>query len=69
MLKQGVYLAPSPFEAMFISAAHTKKDVEKTIATAHNSLKAINPHTFRESGTRKGVGVKAPKKNRKFKER
>ncbi len=52
MLKQGVYLAPSPFEAMFISAAHTKKDVEKTIATAHNSLKAI----------------KAPKKDRKFKE-
>jgi glutamate-1-semialdehyde 2,1-aminomutase len=41
MLKQGIYLPPSPFEAMFISAALTKKDVEKTIVAAHNSLKAI----------------------------
>jgi glutamate-1-semialdehyde 2,1-aminomutase len=42
MLKNGVYLAPSPFEAMFISAALTKKDVEKTIAAVHNSLKAVS---------------------------
>ncbi|MBN1788753.1 MAG: glutamate-1-semialdehyde 2,1-aminomutase [Sedimentisphaerales bacterium] len=41
MLKQGIYIAPSPFEAMFISAAHTKNDVEKTIAKADNSLKAL----------------------------
>ena len=41
MLKNGIYLAPSPFEAMFISAAHSKKDVEKTIIAAHNSLKTI----------------------------
>ncbi len=41
MLKNGVYLAPSPFEAMFISAALTKKDVEKTIAAVHNSLKVV----------------------------
>jgi glutamate-1-semialdehyde 2,1-aminomutase len=40
MLKNGIYLAPSPFEAMFISAAHSKKDIEKTIIAAHNSLKA-----------------------------
>ena len=42
MLKDGIYLAPSPFEAMFISVALTKKDVEKTIAAAHNSLKAVS---------------------------
>jgi len=30
MLKQGIYLAPSQFEAMFVSLAHTKEDVEKT---------------------------------------
>ncbi len=42
MLKNGIYLAPSPFEAMFISAALTKKDVEKTIAAVHNSLKAVS---------------------------
>ncbi len=41
MLKKGVYLAPSPFEAMFISAAHSKKDIEKTIEAAQNSLKAL----------------------------
>lgn len=41
MLRQGIYLAPSPFEAMFISAAHSKKDIEKTITAAQNSLKEI----------------------------
>lgn len=30
MLKNGIYIAPSQFEAMFISAAHTEKDIEKT---------------------------------------
>ena len=36
MLERGVYLAPSPFEAMFVSAAHSKKDIAKTIFTAQN---------------------------------
>ena len=30
MLAQGIHMAPSQFEAMFISAAHTKEDLEKT---------------------------------------
>lgn len=30
MLEKGIYLAPSEFEANFLSFAHTKKDVEKT---------------------------------------
>lgn len=34
MLEQGVYLAPSAFEAGFMSAAHTEQDIEKTIAAA-----------------------------------
>lgn len=34
MLEQGVYLAPSAFEAGFMSAAHTEHDIEKTIAAA-----------------------------------
>lgn len=38
MLKSGIYLAPSPFEAMFISAAHSKKDVAKTLFAAQNVL-------------------------------
>ena len=30
MLEQGIYLAPSQFEAMFVSAAHTQEDLQKT---------------------------------------
>ncbi|WP_191016834.1 glutamate-1-semialdehyde 2,1-aminomutase [Treponema zioleckii] len=33
MLDNGIYLAPSQFEAMFISAAHSDEDIEKTIST------------------------------------
>ena len=34
MLEQGVYLAPSAFEAGFVSAAHTNEDIDKTIDAA-----------------------------------
>lgn len=34
MLEQGVYLAPSQFEAGFMSLAHTEADIDKTIAAA-----------------------------------
>ena len=38
MLEQGVYLAPSAYEAMFVSLAHTQEDIEKTIEAAVNSF-------------------------------
>jgi glutamate-1-semialdehyde 2,1-aminomutase len=41
MLRQGIYLAPSAYEAMFVSLAHSKKDVEKTIEAARNSFRGI----------------------------
>jgi glutamate-1-semialdehyde 2,1-aminomutase len=41
MLDRGVALAPSQFEAAFLSAAHTDADVEATIAAARESLAAI----------------------------
>ena len=41
MLKQGIYLAPSAYEAMFVSLAHTQQDIEKTIEAAKNSLRKI----------------------------
>jgi len=41
MLKRGVYLAPSQFEAAFVSLAHTEKDIEKTIGAAGQSLGEI----------------------------
>ena len=34
MLEQGIYLAPSAYEAGFMSAAHTQADIEATIAAA-----------------------------------
>ncbi|HKJ98911.1 MAG TPA: glutamate-1-semialdehyde 2,1-aminomutase [Desulfotignum sp.] len=34
MLKKGVYLAPSQFEACFVSLAHTNEDITDTIAAA-----------------------------------
>jgi glutamate-1-semialdehyde 2,1-aminomutase len=34
MLEQGIYLAPSQFEAGFTSLAHTEADIDKTIAAA-----------------------------------
>jgi glutamate-1-semialdehyde 2,1-aminomutase len=36
MLKEGIYLPPSQFEAAFISLAHTKEDIRSTIKAADN---------------------------------
>lgn len=41
MLKQGIYLAPSQFEALFISTAHSKEDLDKTIEANYNSLSKL----------------------------
>ncbi|MFA5238971.1 MAG: glutamate-1-semialdehyde 2,1-aminomutase, partial [Phycisphaerae bacterium] len=41
MLRQGVYLAPSAYEAMFVSLAHTKEDIEKTIEAAQKAFQRI----------------------------
>ncbi|MGB0561298.1 MAG: glutamate-1-semialdehyde 2,1-aminomutase [Spirulinaceae cyanobacterium] len=38
MLEQGVYLAPSQFEAGFTSLAHTDEDIEQTIAAARTVM-------------------------------
>ncbi|HLD50351.1 MAG TPA: hypothetical protein VJC08_04060, partial [bacterium] len=38
-LKQGVYLAPSQFEANFISTAHSAKHLEKTLSVFKKALK------------------------------
>ena len=40
MLDQGVYLAPSKFEAMFTSTAHSDEDLEKTIRANYVALQA-----------------------------
>lgn len=38
MLKEGIYLAPSAFEAGFMSLAHSEKDIERTIDAARRSF-------------------------------
>ncbi len=42
MLEQGIYLAPSAYEAMFVSFAHTKEDISKTIEAAQKSFGKIS---------------------------
>lgn len=41
MLRRGIYLAPAQFEALFISTAHSKKDLDKTVKAHKESLEAI----------------------------
>ncbi|HUK25930.1 MAG TPA: glutamate-1-semialdehyde 2,1-aminomutase [Terriglobales bacterium] len=38
MLESGVYLPPSQYEAAFLSAAHTEKDIEQTLAAARHAF-------------------------------
>ncbi len=41
MLDQGVYLAPSAFEAGFVSSAHSDKDIEQTLQAAEKVFKTL----------------------------
>jgi len=39
MLEEGIYIAPSQFEAGFMSAVHTEKDIDQTIEAQARALK------------------------------
>lgn len=41
MLARGIYLAPSQFEAGFLSTAHTAADIEKTVRAAAEALRTL----------------------------
>ncbi len=41
MIEQGIYIAPSPFEGMFISTAHTDEQIERTIEANRNALRSL----------------------------
>ncbi|MGB2679656.1 MAG: glutamate-1-semialdehyde 2,1-aminomutase [Candidatus Acidiferrum sp.] len=45
MLQRGIFLAPSQFEATFVSAAHTSADIDRTISAAADALRAIAAQT------------------------
>lgn len=42
MLESGVYLPPSQFEACFVSAAHTKDDLDQTLAAFRYALESLS---------------------------
>lgn len=41
MLEEGIYLAPSQFEAGFLSTAHTEEDIKKTLDAASAAFKKL----------------------------
>jgi glutamate-1-semialdehyde 2,1-aminomutase len=41
MLNEGVYLAPSQFEAAFVSTAHTEEVIDRTIEAARKAFRAV----------------------------
>jgi glutamate-1-semialdehyde 2,1-aminomutase len=41
MLDQGVYLAPSAYEAGFVSAAHGAAEIDATLAAARSAFASI----------------------------
>ena len=41
MLERGIFLPPSQYEALFVSAAHTDADIDRTIAAARDGLAAF----------------------------
>jgi glutamate-1-semialdehyde 2,1-aminomutase len=38
MLERGIYMAPSPFEALFLSAAHSDRDIQDTVSAAREAF-------------------------------
>jgi glutamate-1-semialdehyde 2,1-aminomutase len=40
-LESGIYLAPSQYEAGFVSAVHTKEDIQKTVEASYLALKKL----------------------------
>jgi glutamate-1-semialdehyde 2,1-aminomutase len=41
MLERGVYLAPSPFEAGFVSLVHSQRDIARTVRAAQESMQRV----------------------------
>ena len=54
MLERGVLLPPSQFEAAFVSAAHTDRDVERTLRAAKQAFKAVARRRKAKPGKRAG---------------
>lgn len=46
MLDQGIHLAPSKYEAWFLTTAHTQKDIEETITAAEKAFNIVANHFY-----------------------
>ena len=46
MLNHGVYLAPSIYEAGFVSMSHSEKEIEKTLDAASLAFETIKKTNF-----------------------
>jgi glutamate-1-semialdehyde 2,1-aminomutase len=44
MLDRGIYLAPSQFEALFVSAAHSEQDIDDTVAAAESVFSELSKY-------------------------
>ena len=42
MLEEKIYMAPSQFETLFMSAAHSDEDLQQTLASARSALEKIS---------------------------
>jgi glutamate-1-semialdehyde 2,1-aminomutase len=41
MLARGIYPPPAQFEAWFLSAAHTERDIARTVRAAREAMKQV----------------------------
>ena len=48
MLERSIYLAPSQFEAGFLSAAHTQREIERTLAAAESAVAGLFASVIRD---------------------
>jgi glutamate-1-semialdehyde 2,1-aminomutase len=53
MLERGIYLPPSQFEAWFISAAHTRRDIAKTISAAGDAMREVRRKATKDTRSTK----------------
>ncbi len=47
MLKRGIYLAPSQFEAFFVSTRHGEAEIERTLEAQHEALAAVQERNLK----------------------
>ena len=46
MLQEGIYLPPSQFETNFVSTAHTREDISRTLEAADKAFKSIKRYSM-----------------------